>query len=223
MTSLPNRPNTALLVIDVQNGVVAGAHQRDEVIANITPSSTRRAEEVPVIWVQHSDEMPEGSDSGSTSTSSGARDGAGGPQALRRLLRGHRPRGAARAGRRPPRRRRRPDRRVRPLDAARRLTRGYDTTLVGDAHTTEDLTEWGARPSTRSSPTPTSTGRGKRRRDRRRRRHRRRQLRHWWMTHDRPLFALPSPAARAAAFAGLFGGVALAVSSAKPGASALRR
>ena len=35
MTSLPDRPNTALLVIDVQNAVVAGAHKRDEVIANI--------------------------------------------------------------------------------------------------------------------------------------------------------------------------------------------
>lgn len=35
MTTLPNRPNTALLVIDVQNGVVARAHERDAVIANI--------------------------------------------------------------------------------------------------------------------------------------------------------------------------------------------
>jgi nicotinamidase-related amidase len=26
------------------------------------------------------------------------------------------------------------------------LVRGYDTTLVGDAHTTEDLTKWGAPP-----------------------------------------------------------------------------
>jgi isochorismate hydrolase len=26
------------------------------------------------------------------------------------------------------------------------FTRGYDATLVGDAHTTEDLTEWGAPP-----------------------------------------------------------------------------
>ena len=33
MTSLPDRPNTALLVIDVQNDVVANAHKRDEVIA----------------------------------------------------------------------------------------------------------------------------------------------------------------------------------------------
>ena len=33
MTTLPDRPNTALLVIDVQNGVVAGTHNRDGVIA----------------------------------------------------------------------------------------------------------------------------------------------------------------------------------------------
>ena len=41
------------------------------------------------------------------------------------------------------------------------LVRGYDVTLVEDAHTTEDLRQWGVplRPS-RSSPTPTSTGRG---------------------------------------------------------------
>ena len=32
MTTLENRPNTALLVIDVQNGVVERAHQRDTVV-----------------------------------------------------------------------------------------------------------------------------------------------------------------------------------------------
>ncbi len=57
MTSLSDRPNTALLVIDVQNGVVAAAHQRDEVIANInTLVDKARAEQVPVIWVQHASE-----------------------------------------------------------------------------------------------------------------------------------------------------------------------
>ncbi|MDT4982430.1 MAG: hypothetical protein QOG07_4309, partial [Pseudonocardiales bacterium] len=34
MTTLTERPNTALLVIDVQNGVMAGAHNRANVIAN---------------------------------------------------------------------------------------------------------------------------------------------------------------------------------------------
>ena len=35
MTTLENRPNTALLVVDVQNGVVAEAHQRDAVVRNV--------------------------------------------------------------------------------------------------------------------------------------------------------------------------------------------
>ena len=36
MTTLPNRPHTALIVIDVQNGVVDGAPKRDDVVAHIT-------------------------------------------------------------------------------------------------------------------------------------------------------------------------------------------
>ena len=35
MTTLENRPNTALLVVDVQNGSVEGAHGRDVVVANV--------------------------------------------------------------------------------------------------------------------------------------------------------------------------------------------
>ncbi len=35
MTTLEDRPNTALIVIDVQNGVVKAAHERDAVVANI--------------------------------------------------------------------------------------------------------------------------------------------------------------------------------------------
>ncbi len=35
MTTLTDRPKTALLVIDVQNDVVAQAHDRDQVVANI--------------------------------------------------------------------------------------------------------------------------------------------------------------------------------------------
>ena len=35
MTTLPNRPNTALIVIDVQNAVVDGTPNRDDVIANL--------------------------------------------------------------------------------------------------------------------------------------------------------------------------------------------
>jgi nicotinamidase-related amidase len=64
MTTLENRPNTALLVVDVQNGVVAGAHERDAVVANVSSlvEQARRAR-VPVVWVQHSDEeLARGSD-----------------------------------------------------------------------------------------------------------------------------------------------------------------
>ena len=35
MTTLKNRPKTALLVIDVQNGVVDGNFERDAVVANV--------------------------------------------------------------------------------------------------------------------------------------------------------------------------------------------
>jgi len=55
VTTLKDRPNTALLVIDVQNGVVENAHDRDGVIANInTLVEKARSEDVPVIWIQHS-------------------------------------------------------------------------------------------------------------------------------------------------------------------------
>src|SRR6266852_5259337 len=61
MTTLQNRPNTALLVIDVQNGVVEGAHERDTVVGNLVQKA--RQERVPVVWVQHSDEqLAKGSD-----------------------------------------------------------------------------------------------------------------------------------------------------------------
>ena len=56
MTTFTDRPHTALLVIDVQNDVVKGAHNRDGVIANIaTLVDKARADGVPVVWVQHND------------------------------------------------------------------------------------------------------------------------------------------------------------------------
>ncbi|HNJ98998.1 MAG TPA: isochorismatase family protein, partial [Ilumatobacteraceae bacterium] len=63
MTTLADRPNTALVVIDVQIGVVAGAYDRDRVVGNIaTLVAKARAEAVPVVWVQHSDDgLAEGS------------------------------------------------------------------------------------------------------------------------------------------------------------------
>src|SRR5881628_1966989 len=64
MTTLENRPNTALLVVDVQNGVVAEAHERDAVVANVGSLVEKaRRERVPVVWVQHSGEgLAKGSD-----------------------------------------------------------------------------------------------------------------------------------------------------------------
>src|SRR5712691_699157 len=64
MTTLENRPNTALLVVDVQNGVVEGAPERDAVVANVGSLVEKaRREQVPVVWVQHSDEgLAQGSD-----------------------------------------------------------------------------------------------------------------------------------------------------------------
>jgi nicotinamidase-related amidase len=150
MTTLKNRPNTALLVIDVQNGVVAGNHERDAVVANIgSLVGKARREHVPIVWVQHSDEglardsdewqiVPELApgdaeplieknygDSFEDTTLETVLAGLG----VGRLV----VTGAQ-------------------TDACIRSTlhgafaRGYDATLVSDAHTTEDQTAWGAPP-----------------------------------------------------------------------------
>ncbi len=150
MTNLPDRPHTAVVVVDVQNGVVEGAYRRDEVIANINDLVGRaRAADVPVVWVQHqSDELPEGSDRWRYVPELQMGDGE--PVVHKRygdsfedttLEQELASRGVGRlivAGAQ--------------TDACVRstlhgaFTRGYDVTLVGDAHTTEDLTEWGAPP-----------------------------------------------------------------------------
>jgi Isochorismatase family len=64
MTTLDSRPNTALVVLDVQNGVVEGTHERDVVVASIGRLVDRaRQARVPVVWIQHSDEnLTKGSD-----------------------------------------------------------------------------------------------------------------------------------------------------------------
>ena len=57
MSLFEDRGKSALLVIDVQNGVVEDAYARESVIAHINEVITKaRAKSVPVIWVQHSDE-----------------------------------------------------------------------------------------------------------------------------------------------------------------------
>jgi nicotinamidase-related amidase len=150
MTTLENRPNTALLVIDVQNGVVEGAHERDAVVANIGSLVEKaRQERVPVVWVQHSDEdLAQGSDDwrivpelapGDAEPLVGKNYGDSFEDTtLETVLAGL---GAGRlviAGAQ--------------TDACIRCTlhgahvRGYDTILVSDAHTTGDQTSWGAPP-----------------------------------------------------------------------------
>jgi nicotinamidase-related amidase len=148
MTTLSDRPNTALLVIDVQKGVVAGAYNRDAVIANIAALVDRaRSAEVPVVWVQHSsDEMPEGSDDwryvaelpqDQAEPVVGKRYGDSFDDTeLESVLAergiGHLIVVGAQT-----------DECIRStLHGA--IVRGYDATLVSDAHTTEDLSAWGA-------------------------------------------------------------------------------
>jgi nicotinamidase-related amidase len=148
MTTLENRPNSALLVVDVQNGVVEGAYERDTVVSNVGALVERaRHEAVPVVWVRHCDEQLQvGSDPWQIvpELSPGADEplieklygDAFEDTTLEATL---------------------SDLGVGRLvvvgaqtDACIRSTlhgafaRGYDATLVTDAHTTEDHTEWGA-------------------------------------------------------------------------------
>lgn len=151
MTTLANRPNTALLVIDVQVNVVAGSPGRDEVVANINQLVERaRTARTPVVWVQHHDDGPlaKGSDGwrivpelapdAAEPLIEKAWGDAFEETRLEQVLSGL---GVGRlviAGAQ--------------TDACIRstlhgaLVRGYDTFLVGDAHTTEDTTKYGAPP-----------------------------------------------------------------------------
>jgi nicotinamidase-related amidase len=57
MSKFSDRTKSALLVIDVQVGVVGEAFERDLKVANMSKAIDRaRAASIPVIWVQHSDE-----------------------------------------------------------------------------------------------------------------------------------------------------------------------
>jgi nicotinamidase-related amidase len=150
MTTLDNRPNTALLVVDVQQGVVEGAHERDAVVANVSRLVEKaRQERVPVVWVQHSDDnLARGSDEWQLVPEL-ARDDAEPlvekhygdafddtdlETVLARLRVGRLVVAGAQT-----------DECIRStLHGA--VVRGYDATLVSDAHTTEDTTAWGAPP-----------------------------------------------------------------------------
>jgi nicotinamidase-related amidase len=148
MTSLPDRPNTALVIVDVQRGVVANAHERDRVIANIgTVLQRAREAGTPVVWVQHtSEELPEGSDDweyveelqridgeplvhkhyGDSFEETDLEDVLAERKIGHLVVTGAQTDACIRAT----------------LHGA--LVRGYDATLVADAHTTEDPSQWGA-------------------------------------------------------------------------------
>jgi nicotinamidase-related amidase len=149
VTTLPNRPKTALIVIDVQNGVVDGTPRRDDVVANINDLvGQARAQDVPVIWVQHND--PDGLPRGSAEWELAPELSRADSEPLvhknygdsfeatelesvlaerevgRLIVTGAESDACIRST----------------LHGA--FTRGYDVTLVGDAHTTSDKTQWGA-------------------------------------------------------------------------------
>jgi nicotinamidase-related amidase len=150
MTTLQNRPNTALLVIDVQQGVVAGAHERDAVVANVSSLVDKaRRERVPVVWVQHSDEQTvRGSDNwrivpelspgdaeplveknyGDSFEDTTLETVLSGLAVGKLIVVGAQTDACVRST----------------LHGA--VVRGYDATLVSDAHTTEDQSAWGAPP-----------------------------------------------------------------------------
>jgi nicotinamidase-related amidase len=153
MTTLANRPNTALLVVDMQVAALERAHERDAVVAAVA-SLVERARQagVPVVWVQHSDddlaresdgwqivsELAPGEaeplveksygDSFEDTTLETVLSGLGVGQVV---VVGAQTDWCVRST----------------LHGA--LARGYDATLVSDAHTTEDQTEWGAPPPDR--------------------------------------------------------------------------
>ncbi|OXM48509.1 isochorismatase family protein [Amycolatopsis alba] len=148
MTTLDNRPNTALLVVDVQNGVVDEGHDRDAVVANIGALVGKaRKEEVPVVWVQHSDEelvrdseewrivgelTPEDAEPRVHKSYGDSFEDTDLEKVLaergvgRLVVVGAETDACIRST----------------LHGA--LVRGYDATLVGDAHTTVDKSGWGA-------------------------------------------------------------------------------
>ena len=153
MTTLQNRPNTALLVVDVQNGVVAEAHERDAVVGRVGRLVEQaRRERVPIVWVQHSDDqLARGSDDwrivpeltpddaeplveknyGDSFENTTLETVLSGLGVGRLVVVGAQTDACIRST----------------LHGA--FVRGYDATLVNDAHTTGDQTAWGAPPPDR--------------------------------------------------------------------------
>lgn len=149
MTTIKDRPGIALVIVDVQVGVVAEAHERGTVIANIQQlAECARAENKPIVWVQHVDDeqlisgsgpwqiVPELSPMegealiekryGDAFEATTLEDVLADLGIGRIILAGAQTDACIRST----------------LHGA--FVRGYDVTLVGDAHTTEDLSQYGA-------------------------------------------------------------------------------
>ena len=151
MTTLVDRPYTALIVIDLQNGVVANAYRRQEVLRAVKTLVERaRGAHVPVVWVRHSDDVELEAGSGAWQIVDELSPGPAEviieksyrdafedtdlEQVLSTLGVGKLIVTGAQT-----------DMCIRStLHGA--LVRGYDATLVSDAHATEDMTQWGAPP-----------------------------------------------------------------------------
>jgi len=140
--------NTALLVVDVQQDLVRNGHDAPQVLANITQLVDRaRTAGQPVVWIQHDDEgLPKGSAGwqlapelvpapsepmvekqfGDPFEATGLREILVGLGVGSVIVVGVQTEWCIRST----------------LHGA--LVRGFNTTLVGDAHTTDDLSDQGA-------------------------------------------------------------------------------
>jgi nicotinamidase-related amidase len=146
MTTIPGRDKTALVVIDVQNGVVDGSYKRDSVIENIEAAVAKaRVAGIPVVWVQHSDEelvidseewqivselIPLSGEAMIRKTYRSSFEGTNLESVLESLNAGHLIVCGAQT-----------NNCIRHT-AHDALAKGYDVTLIADAHTTTDY-EWG--------------------------------------------------------------------------------
>lgn len=146
-----DRPNIALVVVDAQNGVVEHAFERDAVIATIGRLvESARGAGAPVIWVQHrSDEIIEGTHGwefvpeltpleselvvhkryGDSFEDTDLENELARRRVGTVVVTGAQTDACIRAT----------------LHGA--FVRGYETTLVSDAHTTEDFSDYGLPPA----------------------------------------------------------------------------
>jgi len=143
MATIRDGTVSVLLVVDAQNGALAGGHEREQVIANIgTVIAKAREKNVPIVWIQHQDDdLPAGSEA--WQMAGGLRIGNGEYRVDKRfnssfedteldgilerlgatelVIAGAATNWCVRA------------------TAYGALDRGYDVTLISDAHTTESM------------------------------------------------------------------------------------